>query len=90
LTELENGAALTKGSGWSDKPRPKRNGFKGMLPSTWLNRELRLEYRGADGNAQNTSGVLLDTYPAGPVLNVLGAKTLIGWDRLVLIELLSD
>jgi hypothetical protein len=29
-------------------------------------------------------------YPAGPVLNVGGAKTLISWDRLVLCELVED
>jgi hypothetical protein len=36
------------------------------------------------------SGTLLDLYPAGPVLNMGGAKTLIAWDRLVLCELVED
>ncbi len=33
---------------------------------------------------------LLDLYPAGPVLNVAGAKTLICWERLVLCDLVED
>jgi hypothetical protein len=28
--------------------------------------------------------------PAGPVLNIGGAKTLLSWDRLVLCELVED
>ena len=36
-----------------------------------------------------STGTLLDLYPAGPVLNMGGAKTLIAWDRLVLCELVE-
>jgi len=40
---------------------------------------------------QETSGTLLDSYPAGPILrSVAGAKTLISWDRLVLCEPVED
>ena len=42
------------------------------------------------GSGQQTSGTLLDLYPAGPVLNIGGAKTLLSWDRLVLCELVED
>jgi hypothetical protein len=45
---------------------------------------------GATGAGVETSGTLLDLYPAGPVLNVGGAKTLICWERLVLVELRED
>jgi hypothetical protein len=48
---------------------PKRPGPKGLLPSTWLNRELQVEYVDASGMAAEASGILLDTYPAGPVLS---------------------
>ena len=68
---------------------PKRNGPKGLLPSTWLERTLRLEYV-ACGELRTTRATLLDTYPSGPVLNIGGAKTLISWDRLVLCELVED
>jgi hypothetical protein len=73
-----------------DAPLPKRNGPRGLLPSTWLNRTLRVEYVGADGRGRETSGTLLDTYPAGPVLNMGGAKTLLSWDALTLCELVED
>jgi hypothetical protein len=60
------------------------------MPSTWLNRTLRLEYVGGDGVMRASSGTLLDLYPVGPVLNIAGAKTLLSWDRLVLCELIED
>ena len=73
-----------------DSPLPRRGGPKGLLPSTWLKRALRLEYVDAAGLAVETTGILLDFYPAGPVLNIAGAKTLLSWDRLVLAELVED
>jgi hypothetical protein len=42
------------------------------------------------GVGQERSGTLLDLYPAGPVLNISGAKTVICWERLVLCELVED
>ena len=69
---------------------PKRAAPKGMLPSTWLQRSLRLEYVDGFGAGVETSGVLLEFYPAGPILNVAGVKRLISWDRLVSCELVED
>jgi hypothetical protein len=73
-----------------EAPLPKRNGPRGMLPSTWLGRTLRISYLDAYGGGQETSGTLLDFFPAGPVLNIRGAKTLISWDRLAVVELVED
>jgi hypothetical protein len=42
------------------------------------------------GSGQEMSGTLFDLYPAGPVLNIGGAKTLLSWDWLVLCELVED
>jgi hypothetical protein len=69
---------------------PKRAAPKGLLPSTWLQRTLKVAYTDCYGGGQETSGTLLDLYPAGPVLNIGGAKTLISWDRLVLCEMVED
>ena len=44
---------------------PKRQAPKGLLPSTWLSRTLKLEYVDGFGVGQATSGTLLDLYPAG-------------------------
>ena len=68
----------------------KRAAPKSLLPSTWIARTLRVEYIGGDGAMRASSGTLLDLYPAGPVLNIAGAKTLLCWERLVLCELVED
>lgn len=88
-TPYATGTATTP-PGWNDTPRPKRNGYKGMLPSTWLNREVRLEYVGANGKPANSTGLLLDWYPFGPVLCIEGARTLLCWDRICLLELKEE
>jgi hypothetical protein len=69
---------------------PKRSAPKGLLPSTWLERTLRLEYVNGFGAGVEVSGVLLDFFPVGPVLHIDGVKTLIAWDRLVLAQLVED
>jgi hypothetical protein len=51
---------------------------------------VRLEYVDLFGSAQETSGILLDLYPFGPILNLGGARTAMSWDRLVLVELAED
>ncbi len=73
-----------------DKPLSRRLGTRSMLPSTWISRELRVEYTDAAGKAATTSGVLCDWCPTGPVLLVAGARTILGWDRICLIELVGD
>jgi len=87
---LEILEAMTRPTAAGTPALPKRNGPRGLLPSTWLERGLRVSYVDCYGAGQETSGTLLDLYPAGPVLNVAGAKTLISWDRLVLCELVED
>jgi hypothetical protein len=72
-----------------EAPLPKRNGSKGLLPSTWLKRALRLEYV-VCGELRETTGTLLDLYPAGPVLNAGGVRTLITWETVAVVELVDD
>jgi hypothetical protein len=69
---------------------PKRSGPKGLLPTTWLQRTLKLEYVDGFGAGACASGVLLDFFPAGPVLHIDGVKTLIAWERIVLAQLVED
>jgi hypothetical protein len=88
LTEILD--AMTRPDVNGTPSLPKRSGPKGMLPSTWLNRSLRIEYTDCHGSGQETSGVLLDFFPVGPVLSMGGAKTLISWDRLAVVELIED
>ena len=72
-----------------DKPLPRRAGTRGMVPSTWISHELRLEYVGADGKARESTGTLLDWCPVGLLVSVGGAKTLLPWERLALCELVE-
>ena len=83
-------AGMTTPGAWEEAPLPRKNGPKDLLPSTWLSRELRVEYTAPDGTPATTTGVLLDLYPFGPVVLIAGAKTLIAWERLRLIELVDD
>ncbi len=62
---------------------------KGMLPSTWTERTLKLEYV-VGGELRTTEATLLDTYPAGPVVLAGGARTLISWDTIAVVELVND
>ncbi len=73
-----------------EKPLPRRVGTRSMLPSTWISRSLRVEYTDASGKGATTEGVLCDWCPVGPVLLIAGARTILAWERMVLIELAGD
>jgi hypothetical protein len=88
LTEILE--AMTRPDSNGTPSLPKRTDPKGLLPSTWLERTLKVAYTDCYGSGQEASGTLLDFYPAGAILNVAGGKTLILWDRLVLCELVED
>ncbi len=81
--------AMTTPPGYDDKPLPERNGHRGMVPSTWLGRSVKLEYTDAHGLGVETSGILLDWCGTGPVFNLAGAKVLVAWDRVCLLELVD-
>jgi hypothetical protein len=82
--------AMTKPDVNGTPTLPKRSGLKGMLPSTWLERTLKVSYSDAYGMGVETSGVLLDFYPTGPILSIGGSKILLSWDRLVAVQLVED
>ena len=90
MTEILGDLAMTRPDVNGTPALPKRSAPKGLLPSTWIERTLKVAYTDCYGSGQETSGTLLDLYPAGPVLNIAGAKTLICWERLVLCELVED
>ncbi len=69
---------------------PRRSGPKGLLPSTWLERPLKVAYVDASGRGVETSGILLDLYPFGMVVNIKGAKTCLSWDAVRVVELIED
>ncbi len=89
MTE-ELGVYMTAPTTNGDRPLPRRAGTRGLLPSTWLARTLRIEYTDASGRGRETEATLLDWCAAGVLLNIAGAKTLLSWERLVLAELVED
>jgi hypothetical protein len=88
MTEILD--AMTRPDSNGTPSLPKRSAPKGLLPSTWLERTLKIEYTDCYGSGQATSGTLLGLYPAGPIFSLNGAKTLINWDRLAMVELVED
>jgi hypothetical protein len=60
------------------------------LPSTWLNRTLRVQYRNAFDEGVETSGVLAGLFPFGMILNIASARTVIAWDCVRVVELVED
>ena len=89
MTE-ELGVYMTAPTTNGDKPLPKRAGARSMMPTTWIDRTIRLEYVSAAGDARETTATFLDWTPVGLLLNIAGAKTLLAWERLVLCELQED
>jgi hypothetical protein len=69
---------------------PKRNAPKGLVPLSWTQRTVKLQYKDAFDNGVETTGTLLDFYPVGLVLNLNGAMTLLPWEGIRLIELQPD
>jgi hypothetical protein len=62
---------------------------KGLLPSTWIGRGITVEHL-VGGAVRQTRGTLADLYPAGPILNVAGDRTLISWDCIATVALEAD
>jgi len=69
---------------------PRRPGPKGLLPSTWVERTLKVSYVDECGRGVESSGTLLDLYPFGPVLNLSGEKTALAWECLRAVTLIND
>ena len=88
MTETTDLYTVPKTNG--DAPLPRRAGTRTMLPSSWISRGVRLEYVGAGGQLQQTSATLLDWCGMGVVVNIAGARTVVGWDRLAVVELVED
>ena len=90
MTEILGDLAMTRPDVNGAPALPKRSAPKGLLPSTWLERTLKVAYVDADGAGVETSGTLLDLYPFGPVLSLSGEKTALSWDCLRAVTLIND
>ena len=69
---------------------PKRQGPKGLLPTTWVGRTLKVEYVDGDGVGAEATGACLDLYPFGIVMNLSGQRAAVSWDALRVVTLMND
>ncbi|GEM_PF-7008252 len=63
-----------------------------LFPASWLRHKTRIAYddgSGAPGGG-DLSGVLLEWCGAGLIVQTNGSKSLLPWERVVMVELLEE
>jgi hypothetical protein len=71
-------------------PIPKRNGSRTMIPLTWLGWEALVEYMTSDGKGVSTSATILDWCGLGIICAIAGARSIVAWDAIRIVELKGD
>jgi hypothetical protein len=71
-------------------PLPKPNGPRAMIPLTWLDREALVEYMSSDSRTVSTSATLLDWCGLGIICAIAGARSIVAWDAIRIVELRGD
>ncbi len=82
--------AMTAPTTNGEPPLPRRSGARTMLPSTWIERSVRVSYVDVHGQGVETSGTLLDWCALGLILNLAGEKSVLAWDCLRAVVLIND
>jgi hypothetical protein len=57
-----------------------------LFPSSWLRGNARIIYDSGSGSV-DAVGTLLEYCSTGLILQTNGCKTLVSWDRLIMVEL---
>jgi hypothetical protein len=83
-------APLTAPSRDGHVPLPKRNSVRTMIPQTWLGREALVEYTTSDGKGVSTSATILDWCGLGIICAIAGARSIVAWDAIRIVELKGD
>jgi hypothetical protein len=71
-------------------PIVNRNGARTMLPLSWLGREAMVKYTSSDGKGVSTSATLLDWCGLGIICAIAGARSIVAWDVIRIVELRGD
>jgi hypothetical protein len=58
-----------------------------MVPTTWVNQQVLIEYATADGSGASTSAVLLDWCGLGLIVAMNRPRAVIPWDSIRWLEL---
>jgi hypothetical protein len=69
---------------------PRRAAPRGLLPTTWVGRTLKVEYVDSFGVGAEATGACLDLYPFGIVMNLSGQRAAVSWDALRVVTLMND
>jgi hypothetical protein len=71
-------------------PLPKRDGPRTMIPLTWLGWKALVEYTTPDGKGVSTSATLLDWCGLGIICAIAGARSIVAWNAIRIVELRGD
>ena len=71
-------------------PLSKRNGLRTMIPLTWLGWEALVEYLTSDGEGVSTSATILYCHGLGIICTIAGARSIVAWDAIRIVELRGD
>ena len=58
-----------------------------LFPASWLRRGVRLTYEVGGGKTADVRGTLLDFCGLGLLVQINGARSLLPWERVVMVEL---
>ncbi len=90
VTEAIAGELMTRPTTDGQPSLPRRSGARSMLPSTWVERSVRVSYVDAFGEGIETTGTLLDWCALGVIVNLAGEKSVLAWDCLRAVVLIND
>jgi hypothetical protein len=61
-----------------------------MIPLAWLGREALVEYMTSDGKGVSISATILDWCGLGIICAIAGARSIVAWDAIRIVELKGD
>ena len=61
-----------------------------LFPASWLRHRARIAYDNGTPKGGDLSGVLLEWCGAGLIVQANGSKSLLPWERVVVVELLEE
>jgi hypothetical protein len=61
-----------------------------LFPASWLRHRARIAYDNGTSKGGDLSGVLLEWCGAGLIVQANGSKSLLPWERVVMVELLEE
>lgn len=67
----------------------RRTTRRELFPSSWVRHRVRVTYENGSPKGGDLSGILLEWCGAGLIVQANGSKSLLPWERCVLVELVE-